>query len=143
VEIVDHPDSITVSPGGSAQFSVVAHGGNPITYQWMKDGHAMVDGGRVAGAATATLTIQPVESSDAGGYWVIATAQCGSAVSNSATLTAVCLADFDGDGVVDFNDYLAFLNLFNEADPRADLDGDGGVDFNDYLAFLNLFNQGC
>ncbi|MCC6676612.1 MAG: hypothetical protein IT436_05665 [Phycisphaerales bacterium] len=55
----------------------------------------------------------------------------------------VCRADFDMDGIVDFTDYLAFLNLYDGADLRADLNGDGLVDFADYLEFLNLYDGGC
>ncbi|MCC6676317.1 MAG: hypothetical protein IT436_04160, partial [Phycisphaerales bacterium] len=51
--------------------------------------------------------------------------------------------DLNGDGLLDFADYLEFLNLFDAQDPRADLNGDGLVDFGDYLEFLNLFNGGC
>ncbi|MCC6676649.1 MAG: hypothetical protein IT436_05850 [Phycisphaerales bacterium] len=54
-----------------------------------------------------------------------------------------CAADFTGDGLVDFADYLEFLNLFDAQDPRADLTGDGVVDFPDYLAFLNHYDAGC
>ncbi|MBM4108498.1 MAG: hypothetical protein FJ255_06755 [Phycisphaerae bacterium] len=54
-----------------------------------------------------------------------------------------CQADWNGDGVVDFNDFLAFLNDFNAGAARADLNADGVVDFNDFLAFMNLFNTGC
>ncbi|MBM4109025.1 MAG: hypothetical protein FJ255_09505 [Phycisphaerae bacterium] len=52
-------------------------------------------------------------------------------------------ADWNEDGVIDFNDFLAFLNDFNNQDPCADLNGDGVVDFNDLLEFLNLYNAGC
>jgi murein tripeptide amidase MpaA len=58
-------------------------------------------------------------------------------------LRAVCSADVNLDGVVDFNDLLAYLNLFNAQDPMADVDEDGVVDFNDFLVYLNLFNAGC
>ncbi|MBM4108497.1 MAG: hypothetical protein FJ255_06750 [Phycisphaerae bacterium] len=54
-----------------------------------------------------------------------------------------CLADWNLDGTVDFNDFLAFLNDFNAALPRADLNADGTIDFNDFLVFLNLFSAGC
>jgi probable HAF family extracellular repeat protein len=52
-------------------------------------------------------------------------------------------ADWNEDGVVDFNDFLAFLNDYNTASVCADLNGDGTVDFNDFLAYVNLFNAGC
>jgi hypothetical protein len=52
-------------------------------------------------------------------------------------------ADWNEDGVIDFNDFLAFLNDFNAEDPCADLNQDGVVDFNDFLEFLNIYNVGC
>lgn len=54
-----------------------------------------------------------------------------------------CPGDYDWDGIVDFNDYLAFLNDYNGAHPRSDINLDGVVDFNDYLAFLNNYNAPC
>lgn len=56
---------------------------------------------------------------------------------------AACLADWNGDGVVDFNDFLGYLNDYNSQSPRADLNGDGAVDFNDLLEFLNAYNTPC
>ncbi|MBM4107488.1 MAG: hypothetical protein FJ255_01525 [Phycisphaerae bacterium] len=55
----------------------------------------------------------------------------------------LCPADWNADGVVDFNDFLEYLNDYNSQDPRADLNGDGVVDFNDLLDFVNLFNTPC
>jgi hypothetical protein len=46
-------------------------------------------------------------------------------------------ADINGDGVVDFNDVLAFLNCFQNGLPCADINGDGVLDFSDILIFLN------
>ncbi|MBM4108246.1 MAG: hypothetical protein FJ255_05465 [Phycisphaerae bacterium] len=57
--------------------------------------------------------------------------------------TAVCAGDWNRDGVVDFNDFLDFLNDFNLFNSCADLNGDGVVDFNDLLEFLNDFNTPC
>jgi arylsulfatase A-like enzyme len=54
-----------------------------------------------------------------------------------------CPADRNCDGVVDFNDVLEYLNLYNASDPRADLNDDGTVDFNDLLEYVNLYNAGC
>jgi hypothetical protein len=52
-------------------------------------------------------------------------------------------ADWDENGVIDFNDLLAFFNTFNAQGPCADLNGDGSVDFNDFLVFMNLYTAGC
>jgi len=49
--------------------------------------------------------------------------------------------DYNEDGLIDFGDYLEFLNRFDAQDPSADLNGDGLVDFGDYLEFLNLFDM--
>ncbi|MCC6676653.1 MAG: hypothetical protein IT436_05870 [Phycisphaerales bacterium] len=56
---------------------------------------------------------------------------------------ATCAVDLNGDGVVDFADYLEFLNLYDALDPAVDFNGDGIVDFADYLEFLNLYDAGC
>jgi hypothetical protein len=55
----------------------------------------------------------------------------------------VCPVDLTGDTIVDFADFLEFLNLFGAQDPRVDYTQDGLVDFGDYLAFLNQFEVGC
>jgi hypothetical protein len=54
-----------------------------------------------------------------------------------------CPGDWNGDGVVDFNDFLSYLNDYNTGNPRADINGDGIVDFNDFLEFLNFYNTPC
>jgi len=58
-------------------------------------------------------------------------------------LNCVCLADLTGDDLVDFSDYLEFLNLFEAGDLAVDFNGDGIVDFSDYLEFLNYYDAGC
>ncbi|MBM4108991.1 MAG: hypothetical protein FJ255_09335 [Phycisphaerae bacterium] len=64
--------------------------------------------------------------------------------SGAAVITRVqCAADLNADGVVDFNDLLEFLNLFNAGDALADVNADDVVDFNDFLEFLNIFNAPC
>jgi hypothetical protein len=56
---------------------------------------------------------------------------------------AQCPADFNGDGVVNTIDVLAFLNAWTAHDPRADFNGDGTIDTRDVLAFLNAWSAGC
>jgi hypothetical protein len=51
------------------------------------------------------------------------------------------IADFNGDNVVDFFDYLDFVNAFSAEDPRSDVNRDGGIDFFDYLFFADAFSQ--
>lgn len=54
-----------------------------------------------------------------------------------------CIADFDGNGVVNTQDFLAYLNAWSAQDPRADVNEDGVVNTQDFLAFLNLWTAGC
>jgi hypothetical protein len=58
-------------------------------------------------------------------------------------LGGACRADFNGDGSVNVQDFLAFLQAFAGADPRADMTGDGSVNIQDFLAYLQLFAAGC
>lgn len=61
----------------------------------------------------------------------------------------ICLADVtDGntagpDGVVDGNDFTAFINAFVAGDPLADINLDGTIDGGDFIAFINAFASGC
>jgi hypothetical protein len=55
-----------------------------------------------------------------------------------------------GDGVLDNNDFVRFIQLFFDADARADLGSegaaagqDGSFDNNDFVVFIGLFFAGC
>ncbi|MBY0307513.1 MAG: hypothetical protein K2Q09_02110 [Phycisphaerales bacterium] len=54
------------------------------------------------------------------------------------------------DGVLDNNDFIAFIDLFFAGNPLADVGAAGGVagqdgswDNNDFIAFINFFFNGC
>jgi hypothetical protein len=51
------------------------------------------------------------------------------------------LADFNSDAVVDFFDYLDFVQAFSTNDPMADFNSDFTIDFFDYLDFLQIFSR--
>jgi hypothetical protein len=72
------------------------------------------------------------------GIFYLASAPCPGAGPGACSR-----ADWNEDGVIDFNDFLAFLNDYNADDPCADLNADGTIDFNDFLEFLNIYNAGC
>lgn len=56
-------------------------------------------------------------------------------------------ADFDGNGKVDFSDFVAFAQNFGRSDgdddydAKFDLTGDDRVDFSDFIAFAQQFGQ--
>jgi hypothetical protein len=55
-----------------------------------------------------------------------------------------CPADLTGDGLLNFFDLAAYLDLFNAGDPAADLAAPPGVlNFFDLAAYLDLYNAGC
>jgi len=50
-------------------------------------------------------------------------------------------ADFDGNGSVDFSDFIAFAGAFGGNEPQFDLNANGVVDFGDFLNFAQAFGQ--
>ena len=85
--------SQSICSGNSVSFSVTATGSN-LTYQWFNAATPMANGGSVSGATTATLTINPVSSSDASSnYNCVVSGSCSpSATSNNATLIIISLS---------------------------------------------------
>lgn len=60
-----------------------------------------------------------------------------------ATPDSPCIADFNGDGGINFFDVQDFLAAFAAGDPSADLIADGLFDFFDVQRFLAEFTTGC
>ncbi len=58
-----------------------------------------------------------------------------------------CLPDLNGDGTVDTQDFIQFLNLWAAGDDLADWNTDGVVNTQDFIAFLNdwsgAHSNGC
>jgi len=81
--ITRQPQSLIVSDGQTATFTVAASGTAPVNYQWKKDGLVIV------GATNATYTIAGVSASDTGTYTVDVGNAAGTIPSIPATLTAV------------------------------------------------------
>ncbi len=54
-----------------------------------------------------------------------------------------CSPDLNDDGVLDFFDVSAYLNLFSSGDLAADWNNDGVLDFFDVSSYLNAFSTGC
>ncbi len=55
-----------------------------------------------------------------------------------------CPGDVNGDGLLNFFDLAAYLDLFNANDPGADLAPPSGVlNFFDLAAYLDAYNAGC
>ncbi len=151
--ITQQPAGGTVAVGQPAVLSTLATGWGVLSYQWRKDGVSLSDGGRISGATTPTLTIDPTWMSDSDPYDVVVTNDCGSVSSEAAMLTITgLLADMNCDGVVNFDDINAFVlalmsgTEYAAAYPNcnrnlADCNGDGYVDFDDINPFVALLSQ--
>jgi hypothetical protein len=154
--------STTTCSGASAEFTVAATG-TFVSYQWSKDGEFLFDDGEhVSGAFSDHLTIANPGAADVGLYTCTVTNNCGAATSNGAQLTlgGSCgaadlggsggLAAPCGDGHLDNNDFIVFINEFFAGGHRADIGqagglpgSDGAFDNNDFVAFISLFFAGC
>ena len=84
--IAMQPANVTVLMGGVATFSVVANASPMLSYQWFKDSTL------IAGATSASFTINNVQAADIGGYTVVVGNGAGSITSNSATLSIAARA---------------------------------------------------
>ena len=67
----------------------MAGGTEPLSFQWRKNDVALADGGNIAGATTATLSVSNVLKNDEGGYSVVVSNAEGSVTSLVATLTVI------------------------------------------------------
>jgi len=80
--ITTQPSNVAVTVGSTATFTVVASGSGPLTYQWQKDGTAIMS------ATGASYTTPAVKVTDDGAMFaVVVTNSAGSVTSNSAKLS--------------------------------------------------------
>jgi uncharacterized repeat protein (TIGR01451 family) len=87
--IIGQPQDLLVKAGALATFTVSAVGTLPLSYQWLKEGTALlVDGGNISGALTPTLTVADVQIMDVGNYSVVVSNLNGHVVSSNAALVA-------------------------------------------------------
>ena len=74
------PSAQSIVSGGNATFSASANGTPAPTNQWLRNGR------QVAGATSATLSLNNVQPADAGIYSVVVTNAAGSVTSSAAPL---------------------------------------------------------
>jgi hypothetical protein len=85
--ITTQPQDQTVARNSDAAFSVTTDGTAPLSYQWSFNGTPL------AGATGSTLTLNNVQTNDAGSYTVTVTNSLGSVTSAAATLTVMVLPE--------------------------------------------------
>jgi hypothetical protein len=82
----------TVGPAGRTVTLSVSATGDNLTYQWLKNGRNLPNGGNISGATTATLSIGSFSEADEGVYNVAVFNAGGSVVSKNA---AVSVSKYD------------------------------------------------
>lgn len=93
----------------------------------------------VTGGSSSTLPLPPSIRCFVGG----ATAGSIGGFDNVSVVSTGCAADFNGDTVLDFFDYLDFVAALAANEPSSDFNGDTVIDFIDYLDFVAAFAGGC
>ncbi len=101
----------------------------------------VLDQGSPVDPASAGVKVYDVDSDDP----LAGPINTGLPPSSIAFLGSV--ADFNGDCIVDFSDFVAFASTFgrtaaqDDFDARFDLNGNGEVDFQDFLIFASEFGR--
>jgi hypothetical protein len=86
------PQSVTVTAGAEAQFSVTANGVPAPTYQWLFNGAA------ISGSTGDTFSVPSAHAANAGQYTVIISNALGSVTSSAAMLTMSATANASSSG---------------------------------------------
>lgn len=143
--IVTQPQPQKTFTGGTTRFVALANSDSAITYQWLKNGVALSDGGNIAGSTNTTLVISNVGSGDVATYSLRATAANGFTTSTGAGLTLLTATEPYAKAVTSANP-VAFYQLNETADPFSGnataFDNSGGFNGTYGIAAQNGFYTG-
>jgi Immunoglobulin domain len=126
--ILSQPYGDTVPVGGYFNLSVVAAGPPPLAYQWFLNNLAII------GATNGNLMFTNIQTTNAGSYTVLVSAQSSTALSLPATLSVSTSGS--GGGVIDFRNRNFFSGVTNIDARVFDLDGVTPLDGSNYVAQL-------
>jgi hypothetical protein len=87
--IEQQPLDQAADAGETVDFTVLASGSAPLSYQWRKGGVNLTNGTSISGATSAHLVITNVQLADAGDYTAVVTNAYGSVISSVAVLTVL------------------------------------------------------
>lgn len=116
-QITAEPISQTLYAGRTATFGVTVIGSAPLSYQWLKNGAPLGDGGNISGTVTATLTISNVSVNDQASYDCVINNSAGTATSTAASLSVITPTPGSYEaGVIALNP-IAYYRLNETNDP--------------------------
>lgn len=141
--IIVQPSPQHLYAGRTAHFTASASGEPPISYQWLKDGVPLTEGGNLTGVTNTTLTISNVAAGDVGNYSLRAS-NTRSTTSSTAALTLMAASDSYEIAVSNVNP-VAFYPLNETGDPALGttlaFDYGSGLNGTYGTAVLNGFNS--
>jgi hypothetical protein len=97
---VEQPEALEVQQGSTAVLGARVEGLAPLTYEWRRNGIALVDDGRIVGSNSDTLRIEVTELSDAGSYTLLVSNPGGMLQSDAVELTVHSETALDGSGAI-------------------------------------------
>ena len=112
------PSPATYYSGNSATLSVGTVSSAPVSYQWLKNGTPLADGGRISGSATPSLTISSVSSADDANYSVLLSNIYGAVTSSVAPLTVITGGSLYQEAVLALNP-VAYYSLNETNNPAS------------------------
>lgn len=92
--ITNQPVAVTVSPGGTASFTVGVSNTAGVSYQWQLYNTNISNGGGISGATSHTVTITGVSAANVGHYRARVSNTAGAAYSASVPLAVQSLSFF-------------------------------------------------
>ncbi len=138
------PNWITREEGSTVTFSIDVVSAEPPQIQWYVVGQGVPR--QYFSQNTTTFTTPPLPLAYSGATWgAYITNAAGTISSPTLTIavvprtTPICVADADGDGLVQTGDIFYFLNLFFKMSNAADFDQSGVVTTQDIFEYLNAF----
>jgi hypothetical protein len=115
--ITTPPEQTLANLGDPAQaLTVVAD--NAGAFQWRFNGEPIVDGVNYSGTDTETLSVVPVLETE--GFYDVVVSNLGGEATSAQALFAVandCLADLNGDDLLDLADIVGFVESFTAGCP--------------------------
>ena len=89
LQITQQPQPQLAFAGDTVTFSVATFGSLPVSYQWLKNGTSLSDGGNVSGSSSRTLTLTNLSVADAAMYSVVVSNVYGAVTSAGARLEVI------------------------------------------------------
>jgi len=87
--VKQQPLNQSIAEDGSASFTILAYGSEPLGYRWQKNSTNLYNGGHYSGVTTPALTITSADTNDVAEYRCVVTNAFGSTNSSPATLTII------------------------------------------------------